>query len=119
MPGRARPQRCLQEARCASDLFPYSLLPHELAPDPPEPCARDYDKSEAVALLFPEIGVVVVAVALPEARLVDRGELDAGQPLGALPEVLRRNEEPHRPAMLRGERRSVGLVDDERVLVLE
>ncbi len=74
---------------------------------------------EAVTLLFPEIGVVVVAVALPEAGLVDRRELDPPQPLGALPEVPRRDEEPHGPAVLRSERRSVGLVDDERVLVLE
>ena len=32
---------------------------------------------KAVALFLPGIGVVVVAVALPEAGLVDRRELDA------------------------------------------
>ena len=43
--------------------------------------------SEAVALLLPVVGVVVVAVALPEARLVVVEELDATEPLRALPEV--------------------------------
>ena len=48
------------------------------------------DPSEAVALLFERVGVVVVAVALPEPRSVVRRELDAAQPLCALPEVLAR-----------------------------
>src|SRR6185437_12332364 len=74
---------------------------------------------KTVPLLFPEVGVVRVAVALPEAWFVDRRELEPRQPLGALPEVLGRDEEPYRPAVLGGERRPVGLVDDERVLVLE
>ncbi len=71
--------------------------------------------SELVALFLPVVGVVVVAVALPEAGLVDRRELDPAQPLGALPEVLRRDEEPHRVAVVGRQRLAVGLVDDERV----
>src|SRR5207248_10918499 len=74
---------------------------------------------EAVPLLLPEVGVVRIAVALPEARLVDRRELDPAQPLGALPEVLAGDQEPHRPSVLRRERLAVGLVDDERLVVLE
>src|SRR5581483_10410466 len=49
----------------------------------------------------PGVGVVVVAVALPEAGLVDRRELDSAQPLGALPEVLARDDEAQRIAVLR------------------
>ena len=49
--------------------------------------------SEAVALLLEGVGVFVVAVALPEAGPVVRGELDPTQPLRALPEVLPGNHE--------------------------
>src|SRR5262245_60202487 len=41
-----------------------------------------------VALLLPRVGVVVVAVALPEAKPILGQELDTAQPLGALPEIL-------------------------------
>src|SRR5690348_4567000 len=75
--------------------------------------------SEAVALLFPGVGVVVVAVALPEAEPVDGGELDGAEPLGALPEVLPRDHEPRRPAVLLRQGLAVGVRRDERVLVLE
>src|SRR5262245_9499185 len=44
--------------------------------------------SEGVALFLPRVGVVVVAVPLPEAGGVARAKLDRTEPLGALPEVL-------------------------------
>src|ERR1700730_8841106 len=75
--------------------------------------------SESVALLFPVVGVVVVAVALPEARLIRGEELDAAQPLGALPEVARRDDETQRPAVLGLERLRRRLPRDEGLVVLE
>src|SRR5689334_3296469 len=66
-------------------------------------CARSRSLTaelEPVPLLLPVVGVVVVAVPLPEARLVDRRQLDPVQPLRALPEVLRGYEEAHRPPVL-------------------
>src|SRR3972149_3988854 len=57
-----------------------------------------------VALLLPGIGDVVVAVALPEAAHVVVEELEAAQPLGALPEVALRDEQTERVAVLRVER---------------
>src|SRR2546430_1344912 len=45
-----------------------------------------------VALFLPWVSVVVVAVCLPEAGLVGRLETEAPYPLGALPEVVVRNE---------------------------
>src|SRR5262245_26174530 len=58
----------------------------------------------AVALFLPGIGVVVVAVALPEAELVVVEELEAADPFGALPEVALRNQQAERVAMLGLER---------------
>src|SRR3954466_2194627 len=75
--------------------------------------------SEAVALFLPVVRVVVVAVALPEPRLVGGEELQAAQPLGALPEVTRRDDEPERPAVLGLERFAVGFPRDQRLVVLE
>src|SRR5438034_3917361 len=57
--------------------------------------------SEAVALLFAVVGVVVVAVPLPEAGLVVVEELEPAQPLCRLPEVLPRDDEPKGPAVIR------------------
>src|SRR5205814_4955439 len=68
---------------------------------------------------LPEVGVVVVAVTLPEAGLVGRTKLEAAQPLRALPEVPRRNHQPQRPAVVRAERLAVGVVSQQRVLVLD
>src|SRR3954462_9848936 len=72
-----------------------------------------------VPLLFPGIGVVVVAVALPEPGPVGCGELETGQPLRALPEVEVRNNRAYGAAMLDRQRFAVRLVDDERVLLPE
>ena len=66
--------------------------------------SRVTSTSEAVPFLLPWVGLVVVAVALPEAGLVGDRELDSAQPLRALPEVLARHDEPQRPAVLGGER---------------
>ena len=57
--------------------------------------------SELVPLFLPVVGVVVVAVALPEAGLIRGEELDPAEPLGALPEVARWDDEAQRPAVLR------------------
>src|SRR5205823_3215517 len=62
---------------------------------------------------------VVVAVALPEAGLVGRAQLEAAEPLRALPEVPARDDEAERPAVLGRERLAVGLVGDKGVLLLE
>src|SRR5215216_7478371 len=56
---------------------------------------------EGVPLFLPVVAVVVVAVPLPEARLVRAQELAAAEPLRALPEVAVRDDEPERPAVLR------------------
>src|ERR671911_3119240 len=64
---------------------------------------------ESIALFAPGVGVVVVAVPLPEPWLVLRSDLDAAEPLRALPEVLARDHEAERPAVLGRERLAVGL----------
>src|SRR5215207_4681318 len=60
-----------------------------------------------VALLTPGIPAVVVAQRLPETRLVGVGDLELGQPLGALPEVQVRDEQPRRTSVLELQRRAV------------
>src|SRR5207248_714774 len=74
---------------------------------------------EPVALFLPVVRVVVVAVALPEAGLVGRAQLEAPEPLRALPEVAARDDEAERPAVVGRERLAVGLVGEERVVRLE
>src|SRR5688572_28015999 len=69
---------------------------------------------KAISLLFERIRVVVVAVALPEARAVIGSQLDAAEPLGALPEVLARNHQPERTAVLRRERLAVCVRREQR-----
>src|SRR5207247_8845246 len=66
----------------------------------------------AVALLFPRVAVVVVAVVLPETGLVLGAQLEATHPLGALPEVEVRDEQPGRATMLRLEGLASGLLRD-------
>src|SRR5437870_1560203 len=75
--------------------------------------------SKGVAFFLPGIGVVVVAVALPEARLVEGGQLDRAQPLGALPEVLAGDDQAKRAAVVRGERHAVRLGGEQSEVVLE
>src|SRR6516225_3341630 len=57
-----------------------------------------------VALFLPWVSVVVVAVCLPEAGLVGRLEPEAPYPLGALPEVVLRDEHARGAAVLGRER---------------
>src|SRR6266436_2010226 len=57
-----------------------------------------------VALFLPWVSVDVVAVCLPEAGLVGRLEPEAPYPLGALPEVVLRDEHARGAAVLGGER---------------
>src|ERR687897_1552084 len=52
-----------------------------------------------VALLTPWVAVVVVADALPEAGLVLVAEPQAPHPLGALPEIQVRDQQPRRTAV--------------------
>src|ERR1035437_6753541 len=58
----------------------------------------------AEALFLPGVGLVVVAVALPEAPDVVVQELQLADPLGALPEVALRDHQPERVAVLRLQR---------------
>src|SRR5215211_2077732 len=58
------------------------------------------ERIDVRALLQPRIAVVVVAVALPEARLVVVEQLDRLQVLRRLPEVALGHQETYRPAVL-------------------
>ena len=53
-------------------------------------------EAKAVALLPPRVTVVMVAVLLPEARPILSDELDAPDPLGALPGIQTWYDEPQR-----------------------
>src|SRR5919107_849342 len=70
------------------------------------------DSVALIALLLPRVAVVVVAGCLPEARTVLDEEVQAANPLGALPEVQVGNQKSGRAAVLRLERLAVELVDD-------
>src|SRR3954463_12239037 len=80
---------------------------------------QDRPGSLREALFLPGVGVVVVAVALPEAELVVVEELQAADPFGALPEVALRDEEPQWVAMLQLERLAVVRVGQQDVVVVE
>src|SRR5207302_7813441 len=56
-----------------------------------------------VAFFFPWVAVKVIAVDLPETRSVDFQELERANPLGALPEVELRHDEPAVASVLRRE----------------
>src|SRR4051812_16192086 len=60
-----------------------------------------------IALLEPGIAAVVVAVALPETRLVVVEHAQTGDELSALPEVEMRHEQARRAAVLAFERFAV------------
>src|SRR4051794_31339211 len=53
-----------------------------------------------VPLLPPRVAAVVVSVLFPEPGLVAGHQRQPADPLGALPEVQVRHEEPDRPAVL-------------------
>src|SRR3954447_19072755 len=67
-----------------------------------------------VTLLFPGIAVVVVAIGLPEPGLVVVAQLEAADPLRALPEVQMWDQKPRRAAVLGLERLAPVLVGDPR-----
>src|SRR5215213_9176775 len=64
----------------------------------------------SIALLFPRIGVVVVAARLPVPRPVRLHEVDPGEPFRALPEVEVRHERPRRRPVRPRERVTAVLV---------
>src|SRR4051812_47643768 len=79
------------------------------------PAAACWSSVPPVALFLPWVAVVVVAVALPEPWLVLLCQLQAAHPLGALPEVEVRHEQPRRAAVLRLQRLASVFVGDPRL----
>src|SRR3954468_741466 len=71
-----------------------------------------------VALFLPGVAAVVIAVALPEARLIHGGELDPAEPLRALPRVEARHDEAQRVAVLGRERLAVGAKCQQAIVAL-
>ena len=69
-----------------------------------------------VTLLEPGIAVIVVAAHFPEARLVEHRELDALDPLGALPEIELRDHDAQRPAMFPADRLAVPAPGQQHVV---
>src|SRR5437868_12905467 len=65
-----------------------------------------------VPLFQPRVAENVIAVGLPETRLVLVLQPEAAHPLRALPEVEVRHQQPRRPAVLRLERLAVVVVGD-------
>src|SRR5687768_4475517 len=66
-------------------------------------CEEHYTAAQALPpepLLRPRVAVHVIPVLLPEARRVRRAELDAADPLGALPQVQPRDQPAQRPAVV-------------------
>src|SRR4051812_29778961 len=89
-------------------------------PRPPAAMPRPQPRrSVAEALFLPEVGVVVVAVALPEAQSVFGQELEPADPFRALPEVALRKHESERVAMLGLERLTGERVGEDDVVVIE
>src|SRR5690242_981387 len=72
---------------------------------------------EPVALLFPGVGVVVVAVQLPEAHAVLAHQLELAHELRRLPEVALRHEQPQRAAVVVLERLAVEGMGQQHVVV--
>src|SRR5260221_6504127 len=72
----------------------------------------------AEAFFFPGVRVVVIPVPLPEAELIVVEELEATDPLGALPEIALRYEEAERVAVLALERLAAEGVGQHDVVVI-
>src|SRR5918997_6213422 len=68
-----------------------------------------------VPLLAPGVTEVVVAVLLPEPRLVARHQGELADPLRALPEVQVRHQQPDGTAVLDGQRLAVVLPHHPRL----
>src|SRR5262249_55327637 len=84
------------------------------APPPFGGNRRGMATSEPVPLLLEGVGVVVVPVALPESGAIVRRELDPAKPFRALPEVLTRDHEAQRAAVLGSQRLAVRVRGEER-----
>src|SRR4051795_9919357 len=80
---------------------------------------QDRPGSLREALFLPRVGVVVVAVALPETELIVVEELEAADPLAALPEVFLGDDQAERVAVLELERLAPEGVGEEDVVVIE
>src|SRR3712207_9214887 len=76
-----------------STLFPYTTLFRSGSPGP----WRAASSVAAVPLLEPWVPAIVVAERLPEPRLVEPGQREPAEPLGALPEVQVGHQQPDRP----------------------
>src|SRR5918997_2328753 len=74
---------------------------------------------KAVALLSPGVAVDVVAVLFPEARPVFGYEFYTPDPLGALPRVQARDDEPQRVAVPRLQGLAVVMRREEGILLVE
>ena len=72
-----------------------------------------------VALLSPGVAQHVVAVLFPEAGAIGAEDLDAGDPLGAFPQVEMRHDEADRPAMLPRQRLAFPMGGKQRVFACE
>src|ERR1700751_1640156 len=70
-----------------------------------------------VALFFPGISAVVIAVDFPEAEAVMLDPFQPFQPFGAFPRVSLGNDEAQRTAVIRRQIGSVMPVGDQDVLV--
>src|SRR5690606_17922676 len=66
--------------------------------------------------LFPGIALIVVARLLPESRAIFAGKLQRAKPLGALPEIARRDERPQWEAVIGREELAAKLVREQHVL---
>src|SRR5690242_9645356 len=73
--------------------------------------------SEPVPLFLPGVGVVVVAVQLPEAHAVLAHHLELAHELRRLPEVALGHEQPQRPSVLVPQRLAVIGVGEQHVVV--
>src|SRR3954464_12743301 len=74
------------------------------------PCGGPFSVT-LVPLLPPRVAPVVVAVLLPEPRLIAVHQRELADPLGALPEVQVGNQQPDRATVLDGQRLPVELPD--------
>src|SRR6266446_8168602 len=70
-------------------------------------CTDNPSAVAVVALLTPRVAVVVIAERLPEPGLIAVHEAQLPYPLGTLPEVEMRHEEPGRAAVLGRERDAI------------
>ena len=69
-----------------------------------------------IAFVEPWIGVIVVAVALPEAQAVGAHEFEAAQPFGTLPKVFFGSEQAQWEAVVGGELFAVVFVGQQRIV---